>query len=145
MKPSILSYSRVLRPLLIDWRLDEQLLQPALTLELQLLINSTSSHQINEDLLSHIIQYHPHLNAAQLKNELIVLLSQHNITPTIPEMIHWFNPCLICALIHTSPYSQLLQHFLALPPTTSSCERSFSGLRRLKTYLRSTMSQEIVY
>ena len=101
MKPSILSYSRVLRPLLIDWRLDEQLLQPALTLELQLLINATSSHQINEDLLSHIIQYHPHLNAAQLKNELIVLLSQHNITPTIPEMIHRFNPCLICALIHT--------------------------------------------
>ena len=29
-----------------------------------------------------------------------------------------------------------------LPVTTSSCERSISSLRRLKTYLRSTMSQE---
>ena len=29
-----------------------------------------------------------------------------------------------------------------LPSTTASCERAFSGLRRLKTYLRSTMGQE---
>ena len=31
---------------------------------------------------------------------------------------------------------------LVLPSTTASCERSFSGLRRLKTYLRSTMDQQ---
>ena len=33
---------------------------------------------------------------------------------------------------------------LVLSATTSSCERSFSGLRRLKIYLRSSMSQEIL-
>ena len=80
MKPSIL-----LHPLLTGDLIDEQSLQPALTLE-QLLVNATKSYQINEDLLSNIIQYHPHLNAVKLKSEL-VLLSHHSIRPTIPEMM----------------------------------------------------------
>ena len=29
-----------------------------------------------------------------------------------------------------------------MPATNASCERSFSALRRLKTYLRSTMRQD---
>ena len=55
MKPSIL-----LHPLLTGDLIDEQSLQPALTLE-QLLVNATKSSQINEDLLSNVIQYHLHL------------------------------------------------------------------------------------
>lgn len=36
---------------------------------------------------------------------------------------------------------KLLRIFYTIPVTTSSAERTFSALRRLKTYLRSTMSQ----
>lgn len=36
---------------------------------------------------------------------------------------------------------KLLKIFYTIPVTTSSAERTFSALRRLKTYLRSTMSQ----
>lgn len=36
----------------------------------------------------------------------------------------------------------LIKIFAVLPVTTCSCERSFSCLRRLKTYLRSTMKEE---
>ncbi|KAF0710852.1 52 kDa repressor of the inhibitor of the protein kinase-like [Aphis craccivora] len=36
----------------------------------------------------------------------------------------------------------LLQLFATIPVTTASAERSFSSLRRLKNYLRSTMGQE---
>lgn len=36
----------------------------------------------------------------------------------------------------------VLIHFLTLPVTTCSAERSFSELRLLKTFLRSTMSDE---
>lgn len=36
----------------------------------------------------------------------------------------------------------LLQIFLTIPVTTATSERTFSALRRLKTYLRSTMSQD---
>ena len=37
---------------------------------------------------------------------------------------------------------QLLQIFATLPATSASAERSFSAMRRIKTYLRSTMSEE---
>lgn len=37
---------------------------------------------------------------------------------------------------------KVLKIFLALPPTTTTIERSFSTLRRVKTWLRSTMSEE---
>lgn len=36
----------------------------------------------------------------------------------------------------------LLRLLLVVPATSCEAERSFSGLRRLKTWLRSTMSQE---
>ena len=36
----------------------------------------------------------------------------------------------------------LLQLFLTIPVTTATSERTFSALRRLKTYLRTTMSQD---
>jgi hypothetical protein len=38
--------------------------------------------------------------------------------------------------------SRLLRLLATLPVTTAECERSISGLRRLKTYLRSTMSSD---
>ena len=39
-------------------------------------------------------------------------------------------------------FSKLIRLVLCMPVTTCTAERSFSALRRLKTYLRSTMSQE---
>ncbi len=41
-----------------------------------------------------------------------------------------------------SEVSVLLRIYLTIPVTTASSERSFSCLRRLKTYLRSTMTQQ---
>ena len=38
--------------------------------------------------------------------------------------------------------SKLITLFLVVPATSATAERSFSCLRRLKTYLRSTMAQE---
>lgn len=39
-------------------------------------------------------------------------------------------------------YTEILKIFLTIPTNTASCECSFSALRRLKTYLRVTMTQE---
>ena len=36
---------------------------------------------------------------------------------------------------------RLIKLFYTIPVTTSTAERTFSALRRLKTYLRTTMSQ----
>jgi len=41
-----------------------------------------------------------------------------------------------------SEVTNVLTLFLCLPVTTCTAERSFSSLRRLKTYLRSTMTQK---
>jgi hAT family C-terminal dimerisation region len=39
---------------------------------------------------------------------------------------------------------KLLELFLLLPVTSATAERSFSGLRRLKTFMRICMSQELL-
>ena len=41
-----------------------------------------------------------------------------------------------------SEIDKLLRLYLTVPVTTATAERSFSALRRIKTYLRSTMSDE---
>jgi hypothetical protein len=41
-----------------------------------------------------------------------------------------------------SEYVRFLKTVLTIPVTSCTCERSFSGLRRLKSYLRSTMGQK---
>jgi len=75
--------------------------------------------------------------------------------PSSP-VIHWcvyFQPderpsCVLNALevsrnLGTFPHiSTLLQIFATLPVTTSSSERSFSALKFIKNYLRSTMTDE---
>ncbi|CAH3139773.1 unnamed protein product [Porites lobata] len=38
-------------------------------------------------------------------------------------------------------FSKVVSILAVIPATSCSAERSFSGLRRLKTYLRSTMGQ----
>lgn len=55
----------------------------------------------------------------------------------------------ICDIFNAAPSSKslfqdifrLLRILLTMPVTTATAERTFSALRRLKTYLRSTMSQ----
>ena len=61
-------------------------------------------------------------------------------------------PCQIAKEMQLKILNEVLPHFwkavqilAAIPVTSCSSERSFSGLRRLKTYLRSTMSSERVF
>ena len=56
----------------------------------------------------------------------------------------------IAEILNTVPFAKamfseidkLLRLYLTIPVTTSTAERSFSSLRRVKTYLRSTMTEE---
>ena len=54
---------------------------------------------------------------------------------TLQEAVNSANPMF--PNIHT-----ILKVLLTMPVSTASAEKSFSGLRRLKTYMRSTMSDE---
>jgi len=83
------------------------------------------------------------LDSQKLKSELL-LLAEYNIGPTIADIISWFQEVdLRNKQTHASVHDALgLATFLVLPATTASCERTFSELRRLKTYLRSSMAQD---
>jgi hypothetical protein len=43
------------------------------------------------------------------------------------------------------PTNKNMATALVLPVTTATCERTFSTLRRLKTYLRTSLNQERLY
>lgn len=70
-----------------------------------------------------------------------MLLKAHNINGTVSDIVAWFQEVDIRETTYKSVY-EAVATFLVLPTTTASCERSFSGLRRVKTYLRSSMGQE---
>ena len=57
-------------------------------------------------------------------SEVFNLLCTNDILPMIPTL------------------SKAIRMYAVIPATSCSAERSFSSLRRLKTYLRNTMSQD---
>ena len=64
-----------------------------------------------------------------------------------PITISTVNGCLQNLGQHKSMFCEvikLLKLFLILPVTPATAERSFSGLRRLKTFLRTRMTQELL-
>ena len=113
----------------VDWRLDKVSLQPATCLQ-RVLTNAASNGIINGALLSSVEQFHPHLNLSQLKSELS-FISQRHIEPSISGMVAWFRENDLRRATHKTVYDAL-STFLVLPATTATCERSFSGLRRLE-------------
>ena len=50
----------------------------------------------------------------------------------------------VSQILETVYENDLFDMFTVIPATSCSAERSFSALRRLKTYLRSTMGQQRV-
>lgn len=115
--------------------------------------NNSLNPDEHEDTLAKISQFYSRdLDCHKLQNQLVML----------PEFIKVYNEnnpktCLnsisrihtVCEVMNTMPIGKqmftevanLLRLFLTIPVTTSTAERSFSALRRLKSYLRSTMTQ----
>ena len=84
---------------------------------------------------------HYKLSEADLKIECIQaqkVLRQYNEVDGIADVIK----NLLQLKAAFPELLKLLQIALTFPVTSASCERSFSSLKRIKTYLRSTMSQQ---
>ena len=89
----------------------------------------------------------PHL-AIQLKMlpDLVHAFNENNPATAIKEVTTLRT---LCHIINGMPSSKamftevftLLRLVLTIPVTTATAERTFSTLRRLKTFLRSSMSQ----
>ena len=96
-----------------------------------------------EDLLNFCIQYQQDMpNIATLSHEVDnweskwANLENESIPSSISDTIRVTNP------ISFPNISTALKILAVLPVTSCTCERSASSIRLLKTYLRSTMSQE---
>ncbi|XP_065658422.1 uncharacterized protein LOC136082936 [Hydra vulgaris] len=86
------------------------------------------------------------LNANEFLSEIESFKFQ--VSVLIPDLKN-ANPLKILQFMHiyslteAYPFIEIaLRIFLTLPVTVASCERSFSKLRLLKNYLRSSMGQE---
>ena len=127
---------------------------PAATVEKLLLDAANSTCTMNgTDLPEELEAYKDDLDISQLKYQLSMLPDiirvrnekLHN-TPPITKVTNVRTICSIMGEISLgkemlSEVVCLIKIFYNIPVTTSTAERTFSALRRLKTYLRVMMNQ----
>ena len=70
------------------------------------------------------------------------MFRQQFVYTTIDEAVTVFRSIVPQVRLLFNQVETLLRLLLVVPATSCEAERSFSGLRRLKTWLRSTTSQE---
>jgi len=120
----------------------------------KVLIGAANRTQVDlEDLPDELKLYKEEINLEKLKIQLQMLPDLvRTRNATIPNCIpikKVTNVWTLCDIFNEvtvtkemfSEVLKLVKIFYTIPVTTSTAERSFSALRRLKTYLRSTMSQ----
>ena len=79
---------------------------------------------LTQELLSFRREFKSEISAIQTAREMLKLIVDSNMATSVPKVT------AACAF------------FLTLPVTMASAERSFSKLKLIKPYLRSTMAQE---
>nr|CAI5847007.1 unnamed protein product [Callosobruchus analis] len=104
---------------------------------------STFSKEFPNSLLDILIEQYPIFDHISLKNELSVLYSDKDLlggAKCAKDMLLFiFNNNLKFCL---PELYKLLSLVLSIPVTSASVERSFSALKRIKTYNRSKMTQD---
>ncbi len=100
-----------------------------------------------EDCLTTVTSfYHSDFNAAQLHLHLDILASNFpdndRASASVMDIKEYVQKMSVPQRQLIAEVSTLLQLFLVLPSTNAISERSFSALRRVKNYLRSSMTQE---
>jgi hypothetical protein len=84
--------------------------------------------------------YKDDINFSELRSQLALLGSLCKGVDTIGDMVSWFKSRTDIRVM-LAAVENLLKLILTLPATNAVSERSFSALRRVKTYLRSSMLQ----
>ncbi|KAL4704071.1 hypothetical protein ACJJTC_001993 [Scirpophaga incertulas] len=94
------------------------------------------------------IKYSADINATEFWSEIETLKSQVEATTLFDNCECQSSMGLLKAIVELDLKEMfpnivvILKIFLTMPVTVASCERSFSKLKLIKTYLRSTMGQE---
>uniref|UniRef100_A0A671PJX7 DUF4371 domain-containing protein n=1 Tax=Sinocyclocheilus anshuiensis TaxID=1608454 RepID=A0A671PJX7_9TELE len=90
--------------------------------------------------LASLLKVYPFFDSWRLKNELLVVYEEKRFHKALSDLLQMIKQD---DLHSTLPeLFRLIKLMLTIPVTTVSAERSFSGLKRVKTYLRSNCGQE---
>ena len=122
----------------IDSRINNESLAPALCIE-TLIETSLKTAPASNDLFQTVSKYHPSIDIDRLQSELFPSIPTD--AESLPSLISWFQSSQTRQTAYSETF-KTLSLFSVIPVTTATCERSFSCLRRLKNYLRSTIGQE---
>lgn len=107
-----------------------------------LVLNAAQGHSFENDIDEVVRFYGNDLNPSTLHVQLETLSGQIGKSITIKEVIEYIKEFSPSAHKFYSEVNTLLKLILVNPATNAISERSFSAMKRVKSYLRSTMSQE---
>ena len=107
------------------------------------LLRAASGQTVTNELQQIAVLYNDDFNYDTLATQLLILknLFSSSAPTTLTDIVTTLISAEGASLLLTEVV-RLLKLALVIPATSSSAERSFSGLRRLKTHLRSSMGQE---
>ena len=122
-------------------------MQPVLCMESFLLKSANGEEHITELKEFKASMFKEELSVEKLERELAILVDTIHVE--LPDVKRVTSIRTICEAMHAhmirqmfSEVHKLLRLYLTIPITSSTSERSFSALRRLYTYLRSTMTEK---
>ncbi len=120
----------------VDAQTTEKFMQPGIQ-TLKELENSLLTPITNDKA----VQKYPELNKKDLKVQLAMFKNKYKVSTTA-DAVHVLRemPPEVRGLF--DQVETLVRLLMVVPISSAEAERSFSGLRRLKTWLRSTMTQK---
>ena len=121
----------------IDSRINKKSLAPALCIE-TLIETSLKTAPASNEAFQTVLQYHPSIDISRLQSELFPSIPTN--VESLTSLVSWFQESQTRQTAYPETF-KMLSLFSVIPVTTATCERSFSCLRHLKHYLRSTVGQ----
>ena len=112
--------------------------------DLESLLLKVANKANYSDELSRVVSiYGSYINEANLQTQLQILGSTvKDKVSNVFDMKEYFQHLQAAERELLSEVKTVLQLILVMPATNAASERSFSAMRRVKSYLRSTMTQE---
>lgn len=107
----------------------------------QLLLKACRGESHDEERAIITERYSSDIDTANLMTQLQVLCTNLDGDVSLKDVVEYLQELPKACRSLFSEVITLVKLILVMPASNSTCERSFSALRRIKMYLRSTMSQ----
>lgn len=110
--------------------------------KMESLVQTALNAQDFSTLLSEVSDFYDDIQKSRLETELRMLPDICPASRSVTEAVNQFRTKSKEVRLLFKEVERLFHFLLVVPASSSTAERSFSALKRLKSYLRTTMSQE---